>query len=147
MGFKNQRKCSAFLFIYTAAPKPVKLLDVHSRIDKCDLILKWEETQNNGAAITKYTVYQRTVTGNGTVPSEWKNIHSSLVYTYHVFNLERGKCYEFKVTATNKNGQGMEENIVRVKVKEGKFILRQPQSLCSVVKYTYVNVRGRFIYM
>ena len=73
---------------------PVQLLDVPDKIDKCDFLLKWKETRHNGAPITKYPVYQRTVNGNGEVQL-WKRIHSSLQQEYHVLNLKRGKVYEF----------------------------------------------------
>jgi len=102
---------------------PVQLLEVPDKIDKCDFLLKWKETRDNGASITKYTVYQRTVNGNGQMQL-WKGVHSFLAYEYHVLNLERGERYEFKVTATNKIGEGMEDeqNFKQVKVEEGKFI-------------------------
>ena len=101
---------------------PVQLLDVPDKIDKCDFLLKWKETSDNGAPITKYTAYQRTVNGNGEVQL-WKRIHSSLQHEYHVLNLERGEVYEFKVTATNKIGEGMEDGkyFKKVKVEAGKF--------------------------
>ena len=101
---------------------PVQLLDVPDKINKCDFLLKWKETRHNGAPITKYTVYQRTVNGKGEVQL-WKRIHSSLQHEYHVLNLERGEVYEFKVTATNKIGEGMEDEqyFKKVKVEAGKF--------------------------
>ena len=102
---------------------PVQLLAVPDKIDKCDFLLKWKETGDNGASITKYTVYQRIVNGNGQVQT-WKGIHSSLANEYHVLNLERGELYEYKVTATNKVGEGMEDEqyFKKVKVEAGKFI-------------------------
>ena len=101
---------------------PVQLLDVPDKIDKCDFLLKWKGTRDNGATITKYTVYQRTVNGNGEVQL-WKGIHSFLTYEYHVLNLERGELYEFKVTATNKVGEGMEDEqyFKKVKVEASKY--------------------------
>ena len=102
---------------------PVQMLEVPGMIDRCDFVLKWRETRDNGASLTKYTVYQRTVNENGQV-QPWKDIYSSLAYEYHVLNLERGGLYEFKVTATNKIGEGMEDEqyFKKVKVEEGKFM-------------------------
>ena len=102
---------------------PVQLLEVPDKIDKCDVLLKWKETGDNGSIITKYTVYQRIVKGDGTVQS-WKDIYSFLAYEYHVRNLERGKLYEFKVTATNKIGEGKEDEMYfkKVKVEAGKSV-------------------------
>ena len=102
---------------------PVQLLEVPGRIDDCDFLLKWNETRDNGSIIRKYKVYQRTVNGSGPV-QPWKEIHSCLAYQYHVHNLEKGKLYEFQVKATNKIGEGKEdENYVKkVKVEAGKSI-------------------------
>ena len=102
---------------------PVQLLDVPEKIDKCDFPLKWKEASNNGLPITKYTVYQRTVKGNGEV-KPWEDVCSTLEHEHHVRSLERGKLYEFKVTATNEVGEGMEDEqyFKKVKVKAGKFI-------------------------
>ena len=114
-----------FFFLYLDVPMPVELLEVPDKIDKCDFLLKWKETRDNGASITKYTVYQKTVNESlcGLV-QPWKDIHSSLAYEYHVRNLERGELYEFKVIATNDFGRGMEDEqyFKKVKVESGKFI-------------------------
>ena len=102
---------------------PVQLLDVPDKIDKCDFLLKWKETRDNGAPITKYTVYHRAVNGNGAVqPWKRKDIPLTFLQQYHVCNLERGELYEFKVTATNKNGEGDEDRqqFRKVKVEAGK---------------------------
>jgi len=102
---------------------PVQLLEVPDKIDKCDFLLRWKETRDNGASITRYTVYQRTVNESGPV-QPWRDVHSSLANDYHVLNLERGGLYEFKVTATNKVGEGMEDEqyFKKVRVEAGKFI-------------------------
>ena len=108
-------------FICLAVPMPVQLQDVLDKIDKSDFLLKWKETRDNGAPITKYTVYQRTVNGYAEV-QPWKGIYSTLDHEYHVLNLERGEVYEFKVTATNEVGEGSEDEqyFKNVKVEAGK---------------------------
>ena len=102
---------------------PVQLHDVprHGKIDKTDFTLKWKRPGENGAPITKYKVYQRTVNENGEEMS-WRDIDSTPGLEYHVSNLERGKIYEFKVTATNRIGEGKEDKryFKTVKVKAGK---------------------------
>ena len=100
---------------------PVQLLDVPDKIDKSDFVLKWKKTDDNGASITTYTVYQRIANGNGQELA-WKAIHSSLTYSYHVLSLERCKVYEFKVTATNTIGEGKDGkgHFKTVKVEAGK---------------------------
>lgn len=120
---KNKLFTRIFFFTFSAVPKPVQLLEVPDTIDKCDFLLKWKETGDNGSIITKYTVYQRIVNGDGAVQS-WKDIYSFLTYEHHVDNLERGKLYEFKVKATNKIGEGEEDEMYfkKVKVEAGKFV-------------------------
>jgi len=82
------------------------------------ITLKWKEPENNGAAITKYSVYQRTVNDE-----EWtklKDITNTSKREY-VFEGEEGKEYEFVVTATNKYGESSTtDNIQKVKVLKGK---------------------------
>ena len=82
--------------------------------------LKWKEPENNGAAIKKYSVYQRFVNDK-----EWKkreDITDTSKQEY-VLKGEEGKEYEFVVTATNKYGESsMTDNIQKVKVLKGKSI-------------------------
>ena len=102
---------------------PVKLINVDPIVDKCDMVLKWREPQDNGAPITRYHVYRRIAKRGGT-PQSWTKIHSASgrVFEYHVFHLERGTEYDFKVTAENKIGEGRDEesHSKRVKVREGE---------------------------
>ena len=82
-----------------------------------EIILKWEEPDNNGAAITQYDIYQRiandrTWTNIGTIKDTSKR--------EFVFEGEKGKEYEFAVTATNKHGESSkEDSIKRVNVAAG----------------------------
>ena len=91
-----------------------------------EVTIKWNESQNNGASITQYTVYQRTVSDDGT-PRKW--------YTLYVMKdpsdrkvavkLEKGKNYEFLVTATNRFGESLKkgENIKKIVVLGGKCMI------------------------
>ena len=85
--------------------------------------LSWSEPPNNGADITQYTVYQRTINEGGTT-GDWtqlKNITDVSTREY-IVKVEEGKEYEFVVTATNRFGEGLTEEgkIQRVKVVAGK---------------------------
>ena len=81
------------------------------------ITLKWNEPQNNGKLITRYTVYQRIVIDGK--PGEWiklKTITDVSVRELTV-HFESGKVYEFVVTATNEFGESSKEDgkIRRVK--------------------------------
>ena len=63
--------------------------------------LKWREPESNGKVITMYTVYQRVVT-DGKV-GQWiviRKIRDVSVRELKIA-LERGKVYQFAITATN----------------------------------------------
>ena len=89
------------------------------------VIIKWNEPQNNGAPITQYTVYQRTVKDDGTV-SPWNKIKdtSKVSERQVIVRLEKGKKYEFVVTAANKFGESFKEadKVKRIKVLGGKCL-------------------------
>ena len=81
------------------------------------ITLKWSKPLDNGKEITQYTVYRRMVTDDK--PGEWtklRTISDTSVRELKV-TLERGKVYEFVVTATNKLGESLKEDgkILRVK--------------------------------
>jgi len=84
------------------------------------IILKWKEPENNGAAIKKYSVYQKFVNDK-----EWKKLEdiTDTSKQEYVLKGEEGKEYEFVVTATNKYGESSKtDNIQKVKVLKGKSI-------------------------
>ena len=83
-----------------------------------DIILKWKEPNDNGAAISQYSIYQRFMNDE-----QWRKAGSITDVNKHeyVVDIEKGKEYEFVVTATNKYGESSkEETIKRIKVLEGK---------------------------
>ena len=88
------------------------------------ITLKWKEPESNGKVITMYTVYLRVVT-DGKV-ERWtiiKDISDVSVRELKI-TLERGKVYQFAITATNELGESLKqerENIQQVKAKEGMF--------------------------
>ena len=88
------------------------------------ITLKWKEPESNGKVITMYTVYQR-VMADGKV-GKWtiiKNISDASVRELKI-PLERGKVYQFAVTATNELGESLkqlEKNFQQVKTEGSMF--------------------------
>ena len=70
----------------------------------------WDEPQNNGAPITKYTVYQRIV-NNSSAPREWCKIRiiTDVSVREVTVKLEKGREYVFLVTASNRFGESVKE--------------------------------------
>ena len=88
------------------------------------ITLKWKEPESNGKDITMYTVYQRVVTG-GKV-GQWTMISRIRDVSVRELKiaLERGKVYQFAITATNELGESLkqeESNIEQVKADGGMF--------------------------
>ena len=88
------------------------------------ITLKWKEPESNGKVITMYTVYQRVVTdgkvGQWTVISRIRDVSVRELK----IALERGKVYQFAITATNELGESLkqeDENIQQVKAEESMF--------------------------
>ena len=88
------------------------------------ITLKWKEPESNGKVITMYTVYQRVVT-DGKV-GQWTEIRRIRDVSVRELKipLERGKVYQFAVTATNELGESLkqkEKNIQQVKTERSMF--------------------------
>ena len=99
----------------------VKLDELPNEINSENLTLKWMEPESSGADIEKYTVYKRLVTSEAQ-ESKWEEVATTLAREYFI-ELERGRTYEFSITATNKCGEGGKENkFQRVTVFEGKLV-------------------------
>ena len=88
------------------------------------ITLKWKEPESNGKVITMYTVYRRVVT-DGKV-GQWtiiQNIRDVSVRELKI-TLERGKVYQFAITATNELGESLKQekaNIQQVKTEGSMF--------------------------
>ena len=88
------------------------------------ITLKWKEPESNGKVIIMYTVYQRVVT-DGKV-EQWtiiKEISDVSVRELKIA-LERGKVYQFAITATNELGESLKQekaNIQQVKAEGSMF--------------------------
>ena len=83
-----------------------------------EITLNWKEPDNNGAAITCYTVYQKIVNDE-----QWQNIGTitDISKREYAVKVEKGKKYEFLVTATNKYGENPnKDNTKEVEVPGGR---------------------------
>ena len=109
-------------------PAAAEITDLPTETRDVQITLKWKEAENNGAPITQYTVYRRTVRKDGT-SLNWTKIReiTDMSDRKVVVNLEKGKEYEFVVSATNSFGEGGKEQrkIRIIKVLGGKCILAQ----------------------
>ena len=88
------------------------------------ITLKWKEPESNGKVITMYTVYQRVVT-DGKV-GQWTEIRRIRDVSLRELKipLERGKVYQFAITATNELGESLKQekaNIEQVKTEGSMF--------------------------
>ena len=84
-----------------------------------EITLNWEEPNNNGAAITMYTVYYGTQSDE-----QWKETEkiTDLSVRKYVVKVEMGHKYKVLVTASNKFGESYKEGKMRrVDVPEGEL--------------------------
>ena len=106
-------------------PAAAEITDLPGETKDVEITLKWKEAENNGAPITQYTVYRRTVHEDGT-SLKWIKIKEITDTSDRnvVVNLEKGKEYEFVVSATNSFGEGgkEEKKIRKIKVLGGRCI-------------------------
>ena len=102
----------------------VKIDDLPGETTDDTITLKWKEPESNGKVITMYTVYQRVVTdGKEGQWTEMRKIRDVSVRELKI-ELERGKVYQFAITATNELGESPkqeEANIQQVKAEGSMF--------------------------
>ena len=106
------------------APDVVEIDELPSETTDNKITLKWKEPKSNGKVITMYTVYLRVVT-DGKVGqwTEIKKIRDVSVRELKI-PLERGKVYQFAITATNEFGESLKQekaNIQQVKAQGSMF--------------------------
>ena len=107
-------------------PAAAEITDLPAKTKNGNVTLKWKEAENNGSPITQYTVYRRTLREDGT-SLNWIKIKEITDTSDRkvVVNLEKGKEYEFVVSATNSFGEGgkEEKKIRKIKVLGGSCIV------------------------
>ena len=110
--------------INLGAPDVVEIDELPDETTDDTITLKWKEPESNGKVIIMYTVYQRVVT-DGKV-GQWTIIKeiSDVAVRELKIALERGKVYQFAVTATNELGESLKQegaNIQQVKAERSMF--------------------------
>ena len=110
--------------INLGAPDVVEIDELPSEITDNKITLKWKEPKSNGKVITIYTVYLRVMT-DGKVGrwTEIRKIRDVSVRELKIV-LERGKVYQFAVTATNELGESLQQeeaNMQQVKAEGSMF--------------------------
>ena len=101
----------------------LELDDIPNEVTDNEITLKWSAPENYGRKIEQYTVYKRMVIDSK--PGKWIKLEiiTDVSVRALTVKLEKGKEYEFVVTATNVHGESKIEdgNIKRVMVKGGMF--------------------------
>ena len=102
----------------------VEIDDLPGETTDDTITLKWKEPESNGKVITMYTVYQRVVT-DGKV-GQWTEIKKIRDFSVRELKitLERGKVYQFAITATNELGESLKQdkaNIQKVKAEGSMY--------------------------
>ena len=110
--------------INLGAPDVVEMDELPGETTDDTITLKWKEPENNGKVITMYTVYQRVVT-DGKV-GQWTEIRRIRDVSVRELKipLERGKVYQFAITAVNELGESLKQekaNIQQVKAERSMF--------------------------
>ena len=105
----------------SGVPASVELINIPREVKDNTITLKWNAPENYGRRIEQYTVYRRLVVDSK--PGEWIEVKIITDVSVREFTveLEKGKEYEFVVTATNVHGESKieEGNIKRVMAKGG----------------------------
>jgi len=107
----------------SGVPAAVELNDIPNEVTENEITLTWSAPENYGRKIEQYTVYKRMVVDSK--PGKWIKLETIRDVSVRelTVELERGKEYEFVVTAKNIHGESKIEdrNIKRVMVKGGMF--------------------------
>ncbi|XP_066024524.1 neural cell adhesion molecule 1-like isoform X8 [Pocillopora verrucosa] len=120
--------------IFEGAPDVVEIDKLPGETTNDTITLKWKEPESNRKVITMYTVYQRVVT-DGKV-GQWTVIRKTRDVSVRELKipLERGKVYQFAITATNELGESLKQekaNIQQVKT-EGSALRRVTSGIYGI---------------
>ena len=110
--------------INLGTPDVVEIDELPGETTNDTITLKWKKPESNGKVITMYTVYQRVVT-DGKV-GQWIEVSRIIDASVRELKivLERGKVYQFAITATNELGESLKQekaNIPQVKAEGSMF--------------------------
>ena len=117
----------------------VEIDDLPGETTEDTITLKWKEPESNGKVVIMYSVYQRVVT-DGKV-GQWTEIRRIRDVSVRELKiaLERGKAYQFAITATNELGESLKQdkaNIQKVKAEGSMYKCHFP--LSKVYPFLYL---------
>ena len=117
----------------------VEIDDLPGETTDDTITLKWKEPESNGKVVIMYSVYQRVVT-DGKV-GQWTEIRRIRDVSVRELKiaLERGKVYQFAITATNELGESLKQdkaNIQKVKAEGSMYKCYFP--LSKVYPFLYL---------
>ena len=117
----------------------VEIDDLPGETTDDTITLKWMEPESNGKVVIMYSVYQRVVTdGKVGLWTEIRRIRDVSVRELKIA-LERGKVYQFAITATNELGESLKQdkaNIQEVKAEGSMYKCYFP--LSKVYPFLYL---------
>ena len=117
----------AHFIFFTGVPAAVIIKD--AVVEDGRITLKWDKPDENGAAITYYTIYRKTGSDE-----EWTKVKNLTDISKHAYvgKVEKGMTYKFVVTAGNKYGESGKDNIKEVEVPSGRLnVLSDDKCKCS----------------
>ena len=102
----------------------VEIDDLPGETTDDTITLNWREPESNGKVIIMYSVYQRVVT-DGKV-GQWREIRRIRDVSVRELKiaLQRGKVYQFAITATNELGESLKQdkaNVQQVKAEGSMY--------------------------
>ncbi|XP_022809523.1 neural cell adhesion molecule 1-like [Stylophora pistillata] len=102
---------------FKGPPATVEIEDLPTEVTESTITLRWRKPRNNGKEITKYTVYQRIIKDAN--HANWTKLQTimDVSVTQVEVKLDKGKVYEFAVTATNELGESVLQEEMAKKVK------------------------------
>ncbi|XP_022804171.1 fibroblast growth factor receptor 3-like isoform X2 [Stylophora pistillata] len=131
---------------FEGPPAAVEIYGLPSETTDDEITLKWKEPEDNGKEIIQYTLYQRLVT-NGKL-GEWTVVRKIMEVSINelTVKLERGKVYEFTITATNQLGESL---VDETKIKRLKLVdlqnnnrIAKEECKCSCHDVIYIAIIG-----
>lgn len=117
----------AHFIFFTGVPASVVIKD--AVVEDNRIILKWDKPDENGAAITYYTIYRKTGSDD-----EWTKVENITDISKRVYvgKVVKGMTYKFVVTAGNKHGQSGKDNVKEVEVPSGRLSVISDDKRISV---------------
>ena len=106
-----------------------------------EVTLTWKQPDRNGAAITRYKVYQKKGSEKNWMEITTIENNSNSTHKYVVRNLEKDKVYLFLVTATNEYGESLKKGYCKgVIVREGRYKVTLKNIVLCEVSMRWIKI-------